>query len=537
MKPFKARFPCGIMAVYKCGVCGEIYDESVEPVRFEDLPDDWVCPLCGSPKSAFKKVGEPAGEPDWVPGIYKCGVCGEIYDESKESVRFDDLPDDWKCPLCGSPKSEFSRVGDASAAEPEDEAASGEKEKRRPSLAIPPELVRRDGGAMDDIHEMALTGRSISGAMDTLMPVPKFDDILILGAQLSHFPLDDGAEVSLRTVIGKKAKRPMVLESPVFVSHMSFGALSGRAKIALAKGSAMAKTAMCSGEGGALYDEMVSSYRYIFELAPNMYSFDSQTLRNSHAIEIKIGQGTKPGMGGHLPGDKVTDIIAVMRGKSAGKDIQSPSRFPGIDSPGDLKALADMLRERSGGLPVGVKISAGHIEDDLKFISESGCDFITIDGRGGATGSSPKFLRESSSVPTVYALARARRYMDSHGMDQELVITGGFRTSGDVAKAIAMGADAVAMASAPLMALGCQRYRICGSGKCPMGIATQDPELEDRLDVGAGAQRVANFLCAMASELRTFARVTGHDDIHGLSKSDLCTVSKDISEATGIRHA
>ena len=521
------------MAIYKCSVCGEIYDESVEPVRFDDLPDDWKCPLCGSPKSAFKKVGEPEAEDNWVPGIYKCGVCGEIYDESVEPVRFDDLPDDWKCPTCGSPKSEFSRVSDSTVPEPKADDAPAPKK----SLAIPPELVRRDGGVMDDIHEMALTGKSISAAMDTLSPVPKFEDILILGAQLSPFPMDDGAEVSLKTVIGKKSKRPMVLESPVFVSHMSFGALSGRAKIALAKGSAMAKTAMCSGEGGALYDEMVSSYRYIFELAPNKYSFDSETLRNSHAIEIKIGQGTKPGMGGHLPGDKVTNIIAVMRGKSVGKDIQSPSRFPGIDSPSDLKALVDMLRERSGGLPIGVKISAGHIEDDLKFISESGCDFITIDGRGGATGSSPKFLRESSSVPTVYALARARKYMDSHGMVQDLIITGGFRTSGDVAKAIAMGADAIAMASAPLMALGCQRYRICGSGKCPMGIATQDPELEDRLDVEAGSQRVANFLSAMGSELRTFARVTGHDDIHGLSKADLCTVSKDISEAAGIRHA
>ncbi len=476
------------MAVYRCTVCGEIYDDDQEPVRFEDLPDDWVCPLCRSPKSAFVKVGEDTGQP------------------GQEVER----------PVPEEPGPEAPEAVDA---------------------GILPALVRHDGGVMDDIHAMAETGRSISGAMDTEMKVPNFDDILILGGQFGRFPLEDDAEVSLRTVIGKKAKRPMVLETPVFVSHMSFGALSGRAKIALSKGSRIAKTAMCSGEGGALSDEMESAYRYIFELAPNMYSFDTPTLNGSHAVEIKIGQGTKPGMGGHLPGEKVTPIIAVMRGKSVGKDIQSPSRFPGIESPEDLRALVGMLRERSGGLPIGVKIAAGRIEEDLDFISKSGCDFITIDGRGGATGSSPKFLRDASSVPTVYALFRARRYMDSHGMDQDLVITGGFRTSGDVAKALAMGADAVAMASAPLMALGCQRYRICGSGKCPMGIATQDPELEGRLDVESGARRGANYLNAVSSELRTFARVTGHSDIHELSADDLCTTSSEISEHAGIRHA
>ncbi len=470
--------------------------------------------------------------------VYKCTICGEIYDEEAEGVRFEDLPDDWVCPLCKSPKSAFAKIGDDAPSKPRI------TEKEEPAVRntvsgndIPPGLVRHDGGVMDDIHYMAETGKSLSAAMDITDRVPKFDDILILGAQLGRFPLDDDADVSLRTVIGKNASRPMVLETPVFVSHMSFGALSGRAKIALAKGSAAAKTAMCSGEGGALYDEMMSSYRYIFELAPNKYSFDSFVLENSDAIEIKIGQGTKPGMGGHLPGEKVTPLIACMRSRTPWKEIQSPSRFPGIDSPRDLKDLVGMLRKRSGGLPVGVKIAAGHIEDDLDFISESGCDFITIDGRGGATGSSPKYLRDSATVPTVYAVGRARRFMDENGMNQDLVITGGLRTSGDVAKALAMGADAVAMASAPLMALGCQRYRICGSGKCPMGIATQDPELEDRLSVESGAIRVANFLNALSSELKTFARITGHKDIHDLSLEDLCCIDSEISEYAGIRHA
>ena len=473
---------------------------------------------------------------------YVCTVCGEIYDEEYEGVPFSELPDDWTCPLCRSPKSAFVLLDDgALASAPITVPADGQTIQSRPAeesaVATVASPVTRTGGVMGDIHEMALTGRSVDSAMETMMAVPAFDDILILGGQLARPPLDSDADVSVRTVIGRRAARPMVLESPIFVSHMSFGALSASAKIALARGSAAAGTAIGSGEGGVLFDEMSSSYRYIYEYPPNGYSFNDITLAGSSAVEIKIGQGTKPGMGGHLPGSKVTPIIAFMRGKSPGEDILSPSRFPGIERPEDLMSLVDMIRSRSGGLPVGVKIAAGRVEDDLAFIAESGCDFITIDGRGGATGSSPKFLRDCTSVPTVYALARARRFMDDLGMDQDLVITGGFRTSGDVVKALAMGADAVAMASAPLMALGCERYRICNTGMCPKGIATQDPELESRLDKVEGARRVANYLNALSDELRTFARITGHADIHDLTPDDLVSTSDEICRTTGIRHA
>lgn len=468
---------------------------------------------------------------------YVCTVCGEIYDEEREGVPFKDLPDDWKCPLCGSPKSAFV-LKDGSETQKAAPMIPEEVPVREPgSIEVDPALVRTDGGDMDEIRQMSYTGKAPGAAMETLMPVPNFRDILFLGAQLGRFPLADDADVDISVTIGKHAKRPMTISSPVYVSHMSFGALSGTAKVALARGATAAGTAMCSGEGGALHDEMAASEHYIFELAPNRYSDEPETYEASSAVEIKIGQGTKPGMGGHLPGEKVTPVIAMMRGKRPGRDILSPSRFPGIDSPGDLKNLVDELRKKSEGLPIGVKIAAGHIEDDLAFIAESGCDFITIDGRGGATGSSPRFLRDASSVPTVYALARARRFMDEHGMPQDLVMTGGFRTGGDVVKALCMGADAVAMASAPLMALGCQRYRVCGGGRCPMGIATQDPELERRLDEDAGAKRVENWLNAMAGEMRTFLRVSGHRSLSELSMDDLCTVSDEMSKYTGIRHA
>ena len=384
---------------------------------------------------------------------------------------------------------------------------------------------------------MAVTGKSIGGAMSTRMPMPNWDDILLLGAQLNPAPLNDGDFVETKTVIGKHAKKPMVLESPVYISHMSFGALSKEVKVALAKGSAMAKTAMCSGEGGILPEEREASYKYIFEYIPNKYSVTDENLRNADAIEIKIGQGTKPGMGGHLPGEKVTAEIAEIRGKKQGEDVQSPSKFPEINSKEDLKAMVDMLRERSEGRPIGIKIAAGNIEDDLEYCVFAEPDFITVDGRGGATGSSPFFLREATTVPTVYALSRVRKYLDSVGSDISLVITGGLRVSADFAKALAMGADAVAIASAGLIAAACQQYRICGTGKCPVGVATQDPELRKRLHVEASAQRVANFLNVSLEELKTFARVTGNTSVHDLSMDNLVTLDKEIAEYTGIRHA
>ena len=453
--------------------------------------------------------------------VYKCAMCGYIFDEAKEGRKLSEID---ACPACMVDVAMFELVEDDSPA----------ANASAPSQATAPASKAR---YMSEIHEMAETGRSIAGAMGTQMKMPNWDDVLLLGAQLDPMPLNDGDEVTTRTVIGRHAKKPMIIESPVYISHMSFGALSAEAKTALAKGSALAKTAMCSGEGGILPEERNAAYKYIFEYVPNKYSVTDENLQNSDAIEIKIGQGTKPGMGGHLPGEKVTPEIARMRGRNPGDDIQSPSKFPEVNSPDDLKAMVSMLRERSLGRPVGIKISAGNIEPDLAVCVYACPDFITIDGRGGATGSSPFLLREATTVPTLFALSRARRYLDSVGSDVELVITGGLRVSADFAKALAMGADAVAIATAGLMALGCRQYRICGSGRCPQGIATQDAELRKRLDVGKASQRVANFLNVSNNELKTFARITGHVSVHDLNLSDLITTDRDISEFTGIAYA
>lgn len=470
---------------------------------------------------------------------YKCSVCGFIYDEEAEGKRITELSE---CPVCKQPMDKFVLVEDISNDVVEDTVEKIEDDIEKAEsidLKYDKTFVRHDESCryMEEIHEMAVSGHSISRAMGTKMPMPNWDDILLLGAQLNPAPLDDGEFVNTMTVIGKNAKKPMILSSPVYISHMSFGALSKEIKVELSKGSAMAHTAMCSGEGGILPEEREAAYKYIFEYIPNKYSVTDENLKSADAIEIKIGQGTKPGMGGHLPGSKVTPEIAQLRGKNPGEDIQSPSKFPEIKTKEDLKEMVDMLRRRSDGRPIGIKIAAGRIERDMEYCVYAEPDFITVDGRGGATGSSPLMLREATTVPTVYALYRARKYLDSVHSDIALIITGGLRVSADFAKAIAMGADAIAVASAPLIAAACQQYRICGSGNCPVGIATQNEELRNRMKVDASAQRVANYLNVSLEELKTFARITGHKDIHELCVEDLVTINREISEFTNISHA
>lgn len=459
---------------------------------------------------------------------YKCNVCGFIYDEASQSLPFSQLRE---CPVCHQPAAAFSVY--------EEPPKPLETLPKTESLSYPKDYVRQDSSCryMDEIHEMAMTGKTVSDAMQTKLPIIGWDDILFLGAQLDPMPLDEDAPVCTTTVIGPHAKKPLVLENPVYISHMSFGALSREAKIALAKGSSLAHSAMCSGEGGILPEEMEAADKYIFEYVANLYSVTPENLRNADAIEIKIGQGTKPGMGGHLPAGKVTPEIARLRGKPLGQDVIAPSRFPGINTREDLKNLVSQLRMASDGRPIGIKLAAGRIERDLAFCVFAQPDFITIDGRGGATGSSPKFLRDSTSLPTIYALHRARKYLDSVGSHISLVITGGLRVSTDFAKALAMGADAVAIASSALMAMACQQYRICGTGMCPVGAATQDPDLRSRLKVDPASLRVANFLNASLEELKTIARITGHANLHDLSLEDLCTTNREISEFTDIAHA
>lgn len=390
---------------------------------------------------------------------------------------------------------------------------------------------------MADIHTMAATGTSIIEPMRTKEKTIGWDTLLLKEAQLAKLPRNEEEPVRTETVIGPAARQPLVIDTPVYVSHMSFGALSREIKIALAKGSAAVKTAICSGEGGILEDELQAAYKYIFEFVPNAYSGTDENLQRADAIEIKIGQSAKPGMGGHLPGNKVTREIAAVRDRPEGRDIISPARFADLRTRDDLRRKVDSLRERSRGRPIGIKIAAGNIEADLELALFAQPDFITLDGRAGATGAAPKSVKDATSIPTIFALHRARKFLTDHGADQvSLVITGGLRIPADFAKALALGADAVALGTAALMAAGCQQYRICNTGRCPVGVTSQDPELRGRLQIDESARRLENFLRVATSELQTFARLTGNDDVHKLAIADLCTTNSEVSQHTAIEH-
>ncbi|UCE42397.1 MAG: alpha-hydroxy-acid oxidizing protein [Candidatus Aminicenantes bacterium] len=465
--------------------------------------------------------------------VYKCSVCDTIFDEDKEGKKWEELSGDWNCHVCESDKSVWKKVEedtspDVSAGIPEDTSGSPDEYRR-----LEDELEVH----MADIHQMAETGKPIIEPMRTKKPVPSWDDILIKGAQMAKLPLNREVPVNTQTIIGPKAKVPLVLETPVYVTHMSFGALSREAKISLATGSAAVKTAMCSGEGGILPESMERAHKYIFEFVPNQYSVTDQNLQRVDAVEIKIGQSAKPGMGGHLPGKKVTREVAEIRGFQEGEDIISPAHFEEIKNRDDLKKKLDWLREVSRGKPIGVKFAAGNIEADMEAVLYAQPDFITIDGRAGATGASPKFVKAATSVPSMFALYRARKFLREKEIeDVSLVITGGLRVSSDFAKALALGADAIAIGTSALMAIGCQQYRICDTGRCPKGITTQDPELRARLNIEGAAKGLENYLKASIEELEDFARLTGNDDVHKLAMGDLCTTNSEISDHTDIEH-
>ena len=369
---------------------------------------------------------------------------------------------------------------------------------------------------------------------DTL---PKWEHIQFLPAQLSKRPLLDDENVITETVIGSSAKKPLVLKKPFFVSDMSFGSLSREAKIALAKGAEMAGTGICSGEGGMLPDEQEANNRYFYELASAKFGFSWDKLEKVQAFHFKGGQGAKTGTGGHLPGKKVVGEIAKVRGLEIGQDAISPAAFPDLKTPIDFKTVAQKVRDISGGIPIGFKIAASRIEQDLDFALEVGVDYIILDGRGGGTGAAPTILRDNINVPTIPALARARKHLDKVGSKIELVITGGLRVAEDIAKALMMGADAVAMSNGPLQAIGCLGMRACNSNNCPVGIATQKDHLRARLEIEKSAKQLYNYFDATNQLLKVVARACGHDHINKFHFEDLSTFNWDIHKLTGILYA
>ena len=414
-----------------------------------------------------------------------------------------------------------------------------------PKSGVPAAVPTPEEPMVARIHELARDGLSKlghHGEMDAMgvprKDLPHWDDIQILPAQMARKPLLDDVSVATSVTIGPRAAKPLQLDIPLFVSDMSFGALSEEAKVALARGAELAGTGICSGEGGMLAEEQAESSKYFYELASARFGWKPELVERVQAFHFKGGQGANTGTGGHLPGDKVRGKIAEVRGLEPGQSAISPATFPDLHTPADFRKVADEVRERSGGIPISFKLSANHIEDDIDFALEASADYIILDGRGGGTGPAPLIFRDHISVPTIPALARVRKHLDARTWREvTLVITGGLRVAEGFAKAMAMGADAVAVSNSAMQAVGCIAARMCDSNNCPVGIATQKPELRALLDVQVGAQKLARYFGASVELMQALARACGHNNLSDFRHEDITTWKREMADLSGVRFA
>ena len=404
---------------------------------------------------------------------------------------------------------------------------------------------------MEDIHEKAELGRYRIRGFSTFQKVTHFDDLTFLSTGLTRFPLEGYKErCNTQTVIGARyAENPLVLETPVYITGMSYGALSANAKVALGKGASMVGTASCTGDGGMLQGEREASDKLIYQVLPSRYGFDPRHMAQAQAVEVVVGQGAKPGTGGMLMGVKVMDHIAEMRDLPTGIDQRSPARHPDWLGPDDLAVKIEQLREATDWrVPIHVKLGACRVADDVKLAAKAGADAIVIDSMVAGTGASAEVLLDHSGIPTVPAIVMAREALRELGLygKVSLIASGGIRHGADAAKALALGADAVAIGIAALIALNCNKEipesdfvkevgvpagqcRHCQTGKCPVGITTQDPELMKRLDPDEGAERVANFLNSMTMEMALLTRSLGKGDVHSLEPEDMAALTLEAS--------
>jgi len=394
------------------------------------------------------------------------------------------------------------------------------------------------------IHQLAKDGLSKVGHHGPMVSMgvprhtlPHWDDIQIMTAQMANKPLMEDQHVSTELVIGPESKKPLSLAIPLFVSDMSFGALSEEAKIALATGAELAGTGICSGEGGMLPEEQQANSRYFYEYASAGFGYQDELMEKVQAFHFKGGQGAKTGTGGHLPGNKNKGKISQVRGIPEGQPAVSPPTFANLTTVADFKKFADRVREISGGIPIGFKLSANHMEKDIQFALDASADYIILDGRGGGTGAAPEIFRDHISVPTIPALARARRYLDEQGASGRvtLIITGGLRLPIDFTKALALGADGIAISNSAMQAIGCVAARMCNTNNCPAGIATQKESLRKKVNIEKSSKQLANFFQASVELMQVMSRACGHSHLNQFTKTDLATWKREMAYLSGIR--
>lgn len=416
-------------------------------------------------------------------------------------------------------------------------------DKQHPSLRESATYTR---SVIAEIQRAAETGIYDIRGWGAKRQVPHFDDLLFLGASMSRYPLEGYREkCSTEVVLGTRfAKKPLVLDTPVTIAGMSFGALSAQAKEALGRGASAVGTSTTTGDGGMTPEERGQSSKLVYQYLPSRYGMNPDDLRKADAIEVVLGQGAKPGGGGMLLGQKISERVAKMRCLPQGIDQRSACRHPDWTGPDDLAIKIAELREITDWqVPIYVKVGATRTYYDVKLAVQAGADVVVVDGMQGGTAATQDVFIEHVGIPTMAAIPQAVQALQELGLHREvqLIVSGGIRNGADVAKAIALGADAVAIGTAALIALGDnnpryeEEYKKLGSaagfyddfqeGKDPAGITTQDPELSKRLDPELAGKKLANYLRVLTLEAQTLARACGKSHLHNLEPEDLVALN------------
>ena len=420
----------------------------------------------------------------------------------------------------------------------------------------PPRVLQKSGifssRVIEDIQTKAESGIYRIRGYGTLRERrwATFDDLTFLPCSLTRIPLEGYRErCETKTVLGTRfAEKPIELDIPIMITGMSWGALSYNAKVALAKGASEAGSSNTTGDGGMLAAEREHSRVLIYEVLPSRYGINVHHMRISDGIELTIGQGAKPGTGGLLLESKVSEDIAKQRELPVGVDQRSPARHPDMLGPDDMIIKIEELREATDGqAPIFVKLGASRVYDDVKLAAKAGADVVVVDGMEGGTGASPAIMQEHTGIPTLAAVCEARAALEDMGLygQVQLIISGGIRDGVDAAKAMALGADAIYIGTAALIALNCNRpiyvedyHKLgaephfchhCHTGLCPVGVTTQDPELMKRLPIDEAAERVTNLLRAMTLEIQMLARACGKSDVHHLEPEDMAALTPEAS--------